>query len=289
MRFYLGTHHPSWLSWMDVPLCVSFRWLGGRTPSGLPRAVAPWMLDSGGFTQVGKYGREAWGWEDREERRRIARRYVRWVRTLSWEVGNLQWAAPQDWMCEEDALAKTGLTVAEHQRRTVVNFLELLELDGGGPGFLIKPTLQGGEDADDYRRCRDLYDRHGIDLTQWDTVGLGSVCRRAATRPIVRLVRELAGDGIRLHGFGVKSDALAHVGDVLASADSMAWSEGGKYEPGCAPGHKTEANCPRYALAWHGRVLDKIRPAGPAPATRPARAARPRTARRPAGQLSLFG
>ena len=39
----------------------------------------------------------------------------------------LEWAAPMDWMCEPAMLARTGLTVEDHQRRTVANFLELRE------------------------------------------------------------------------------------------------------------------------------------------------------------------
>ncbi len=55
MRFYLGTHHASWLGRTDVPLFVSRRRLAGIRR--LPRALGPWALDSGGFTELSMFGR----------------------------------------------------------------------------------------------------------------------------------------------------------------------------------------------------------------------------------------
>jgi hypothetical protein len=50
------------------------------------------------------------------------------VRRYRDEIGSLDWAAPQDWMCEPFILAKTGLSVREHLRRTVADYLRLTEL-----------------------------------------------------------------------------------------------------------------------------------------------------------------
>jgi hypothetical protein len=55
VRFLLGTHQPGWLAQARVPLFVSDRRL--RVYQRLPRAVAPWAVDSGGFTELQKYGR----------------------------------------------------------------------------------------------------------------------------------------------------------------------------------------------------------------------------------------
>src|SRR5678810_804925 len=109
MRFYLGAHQPSWLATVDVPLFVSHSRLAGRKT--LPRARAPWALDSGGFTELSIHG----GW------RSSASEYAAAVLRHRDEVGQLDWAAPQDWMCEPPVVAKTGLSVAEHQRRTIAN------------------------------------------------------------------------------------------------------------------------------------------------------------------------
>lgn len=57
--FYLGTHQPGWLARLSVPLFVSDRRL--RVYVTLPRAVAPWALDSGGFTELSTYGTWAHG------------------------------------------------------------------------------------------------------------------------------------------------------------------------------------------------------------------------------------
>jgi hypothetical protein len=51
--FFLGTHQPNWLT-LGVPLFVSDRRL--RRYRTLPRAAAPWALDSGGFTELSQYG-----------------------------------------------------------------------------------------------------------------------------------------------------------------------------------------------------------------------------------------
>jgi hypothetical protein len=74
----------------------------------------------------------------------------------------------------------------------------------------------------------------------------GSVC--------AAIVSTLAAQGLRLHGFGVKTQGLREYAACLVSSDSMAWSARGRREPGCAPGHKTEANCLRFANAWRDRI-----------------------------------
>jgi hypothetical protein len=154
-------------------------------------------------------------------------------------------------MCEPWIVEKTGLSVLEHQRRTVSNFLELRDL---APDVRIKPVLQGWT-LDDYRRCLELYADAGVDLTSFDTVGIGSVCRRQATDEIGQIVKAMHAEGIRLHGFGVKSAGLRKYAKYLTSADSMAWSFRGRHVPGCTTTHKTEANCLPFALSWRERAL----------------------------------
>src|SRR3954463_11912018 len=56
---YLGTHQPAWLERPEfadrgVPLCVAHQRLDGRKT--LPRASTPWMLDSGGYKHLEKFG-----------------------------------------------------------------------------------------------------------------------------------------------------------------------------------------------------------------------------------------
>ncbi|MEV6524994.1 hypothetical protein AB0M43_23860 [Longispora sp. NPDC051575] len=239
MRFWLGSHMPSWLTKVSVPLFISHRRLAGRR--SLPRALGPWALDSGAFSEINLYG----------EWTTTPAAYARSVRRYVEEIGRLEWVSPQDWVCEEVARAKTRLSVTAHQTLTVANFVALREL----LGMLVVPVLQGGDTGDEYLRCADMYERAGVDLAAEPVVGLGSVCRRGSSREITDLVGALAGSGIRLHGYGVKRAGIDRIGDRLASADSMAWSFRGRHVPGCSPGHRSEANCLNFALAWRARLL----------------------------------
>lgn len=249
MRFYLGTHEPSWLSQVDVPLFVSRRRLA--TVRGLPRARHRWALDSGGFTELSMFGQ----WTV------PAAAYSAEVRRYAQEIGKLDWAAPQDWMCEPAILARTGLNVVEHQRRTVANYLELRSL---APEIPWTPVLQGWT-LGDYLDHADAYARAGVDLVAAPVVGLGTVCRRQTTMRAGIIIRHLADDGLKLHGFGFKTTGLRASAAYLTSADSLAWSLNARKNqplPECA--HKSCANCKTYALAWRAELLDKVARGDPA-------------------------
>jgi hypothetical protein len=252
--FYLGTHQPHWLG-LGVPLFVSDRRL--RRYRRLPRAATAWALDSGGFTELSQFGTWDTGPTPGE--------YVARVRRYRDEIGHLAWAAPQDWMCEPFITAKTGLTIGEHQRRTVDNYLRLRDL---APDLPIVAVLQGWTPGD-YLRCADLYARAGVDLTTAGLVGVGSVCRRQSTGQGGDILTALHQAGVtRLHGFGFKTLGLARWGHLLASADSMAWSAQARRQPplpGCT-GHRSCANCLRYALRWRDRVHTTITTATAQPA-----------------------
>lgn len=240
MLWYMGTHEPSWLRRTSVPLFVSARRL--RRLKTLPQAQYGWALDSGGFTELSlrgwwmvpamSYSTQVRGWRDR--------------------IGRMAWAAPQDWMCEPWVVQKTGLSVLEHQRKTVANYLLLRQL---APDLPWIPVLQGWA-IPDYLRHIEMYGDRGVDLTTCDVVGLGSVCRRQATTEIAELVHELWLRGLKLHGFGLKTLGLRRCWQWLASADSLAWSYAARRSdplPGCT--HQSCANCLRYALAWRADLL----------------------------------
>jgi hypothetical protein len=93
--------NPPWLSReRGVPLLVSHRRLAGRR--SLPRAKGPWVLDSGGFTELALHGR--WGFDELT--------YVAAVRGYATEIGQLDFAAPMDHMSEAPVLARTGTSSA---------------------------------------------------------------------------------------------------------------------------------------------------------------------------------
>lgn len=248
MKFYVGTDHPSWL-WKDpisYPLFVSHRALGRY--KSYKQSSLPWALDSGGFTELNLFGT----WVTSAET------YASNIRRFQSEIGNLDWAAPQDWMCEPQVLAKTGKTVSQHQRLTIDNFVHLRTIAADLP---IIPALQGW-DPDDYLRHRDLYAVAGIDLTKERTVGMGTFCRRASLRPVQRIVRELFDDGLKMHGFGVKSDGLPAIGGLLASADSMAWSFSARRagQNLCGQPHRSPRchHCRTWATIWADRTTSRI-------------------------------
>lgn len=245
--FYLGTHQPHWLWKVSFPLFVSRRTLQRRAVKGLRRATCRWALDSGGFTELSMHGR--WTLSPAA--------YVEQVALYAERIGNLDWAAPQDWMCEPFMVERTGLSVREHQERTVANGLELRSL---APQLRFKYVVQG-DTPDSYLRCVDLYRQAGVDLTKETLVGLGSVCRRQSTTEIAALVRELSSAGLRLHGFGVKAKGLDLYGPHLASADSLAWSFQARRAPalsGCT-GHRNCANCLTYATGYRHRLVNRLR------------------------------
>lgn len=243
--FCLGTHVPSHLEQSPVRMFMSYHFLAKRRR--LPRARRPWRQDSRGFTCITKTGRHE----------HTPREYAQYTRRNLLEVGQLEVASIQDWMCEEVALRATGLTIAEHQRRTVRSLLDLQDV---APDLPWMPVLQGWE-PDDYLRHLYAYGRAGVDLLSYPLVGVGSVCRRHsgadAARVVLRIAKALPG--IRIHAFGFKMTGLREVAHVIASADSLAWSyEAWKSRigrlPECPGKHKNCANCLNYGLRWRERI-----------------------------------
>jgi hypothetical protein len=239
--FYLGAHQPHWLWNARFPLFVSHRQLARK--ARLRPAVCRWALDSGGFTELSLNGR----WTT------TAGQYAEAGARYAEHLGMPDFLSQQDWMCEPFMTERTGLNVREHQERTVANYLDLRTL---APGLPWLPVVQGWT-LPDYLHCVELYASAGVDLAAMPRVGLGSVCRRQSTAEIGHIVAALAGLGLKLHGFGVKTGGLQRYGHQLASADSMAWSYNARRLPplpGCR-GHKNCANCLTYATRWRARLL----------------------------------
>ena len=239
MKFYMGTHLPGWMKTVDVPLFISRRRLVKYKT--IPKATSTWCLDSGGFSELSMYG----------EWRTTLNEYVDDIARFT-EAGNMDWCAPQDWMCEPWIIAKTGQTIETHLQKTVENYVELLS-----KGCPVIPVLQGWEMAD-YERCATLYAQAGVNLATCSTVGLGSVCRRQATSEIGEISKWAYNNGWSLHGFGVKAAGLSKYGHYLKSADSLAWSFSGRYSKGNLCGKNNCANCLHFALEWRDKVLASL-------------------------------
>jgi hypothetical protein len=241
--FYLGAHMPSWLTDTPYPLFVSHRRLVDRHPRTLPRARCRWVLDSGAFTEVAQHHRFT----------TTPAEYVAAIRRYHDDVGLLEWAAPQDHMCESWVLARSEIanTVAAAQQWTIDNYLTLSALDSPVP---IVPVLQG-QTVGDYVVHAAMYAAAGIDLEAEPLVGVGSVCRRQATTEITEIIAVLS-QSHRLHGFGVKTTGIARYGSMLTSADSMAWSyRGRRIRPCPRHGLTSCANCRHHADEWRANAL----------------------------------
>lgn len=254
LDFYLGTHMPHWLSYdwsefdqygIPVKLFVSLETLSKyKNP---PIATRRWGMDSGGFSQVRKYGR----WNKTIEQ------FIDQVRFYRDGCGNLEWVPCQDWMCEPFMLKKTCKTIKQHQLLTTWNYCDLLMY---APDLPVIPVLQGWE-KDDYLRHIEFYEEQGVDLFKLPRVGVGSVCRRQSTNEAEQIMYSLWSLGLKIHAFGFKTLGLLKCQDMLVSADSMAWSYTARREKillgGCNT-HINCANCHIYASIWYFNLMQKL-------------------------------
>lgn len=191
LKFYVGLHQPGDAQHF-ARCCISIHRLDTRRK---PVACPEVMVDSGAFTKLAKHGCYP---EPVEV-------YAAQLHRL-WAQGvvKIAIAAAQDYMCEPFMLAKTGLTVIEHQRLTVERYDTLLSalaaLFDGPPPFPIMPVLQGFTPAEYLSHI----DQYGDRLTPGIWVGVGSVCKRqgnvAAIEDLLQAIKEVRPD-LRLHGF----------------------------------------------------------------------------------------
>ena len=212
--FYAGLHQPSDSAHFERAF-ISINRVRGRKR---PVPVADWILDSGAFRELEGFGHY----------RHEPAEYAIEVNRLVQINPGLRVAVSQDWMCEPFMLAKTGLDVAEHQRRTIERYDALLPLIRG---VYLMPVLQGYS----LQSYLDHIDQYGDRLKPGMLVGVGSVCKRnvdmRTIEAILSAIKRKRSD-LRLHGFGIKITALGSgvVRDCLYSADSMAWSFAARYE-----------------------------------------------------------
>lgn len=205
--FFPGLHQPSDAQHFERCM-VSVKRLHSRVSDF---TVRDWILDSGAFTELHDHGHY------RQPVEAYARAVRRWA-----GCGRLLAAVSQDYMTEPFILARTGLTVTEHQRLTIERYDALYGLV---PATTIMPVLQGYQPHEYVDHIR----QYGERLRPGMWVGVGSVCKRnsdvgAIERVLHAIVTERPD--LRLHGFGIKETALesSYVRSCLYSADSMAWS-----------------------------------------------------------------
>ena len=282
--FYCGAQQVPWLFQSDVPLFYAWpaimkrRW--HKLTQGPEDVMCHWALDSGGFSELRRFGK--WTFTAEEFLDGIGRAFD--------AVGLPDFVCVMDWACGKPATDATGLSVQEHQERTVQSYLDL---SAAAPDWPWAPVLQGVT-VDDYHAHVSLHLEAGIDLRAVPRVAVGSVAARNADPAVGYLFRTLHADyGISMHGLGVNPPSVTY-SEHLDSADSFAWMRTARFlfrpalteceghEPGCPalervetmdkpdprctcepdpdaegelvgrpkPRHKVCSTCGRYAWWW---------------------------------------
>lgn len=255
LQFFVGVPEPGWLNRCDgVPKFVSAaRFARYRSDAHCwPVATTdPYAIDSGAYTALTSHNKSSPWWDPPEI-------YAAKVLRFATNSGRPPiFTAPQDVPCEPGVRRRTGMTVREHQRLTLTNYLFLAREWRWLPWA---PVLQGW-DAGDYRIHERMYLDAGVDLTRAVRVGIGSICRRGHLPQIVEVIEQFAESGYPLHAFGARHTSLPLIGRYLSSSDSMAWSRAARWGrtrlPECT--HRGDCrNCYRYATAWRRHVLSAI-------------------------------
>jgi len=247
-EFKLGTHVLNHIEKTDVPLFISFRQLRKRKKKKFNQRGSI-CVDSGGFSELSLFGK--WTIKPKE--------YIHELKRLEDLNLNFQWVAQQDMMCEDIMLKKTGLSIEEHQNKTVSNFQTLRSIEHD---FQVIPVLQG-QTIEDYISHYEQFESKGFDLRKEKVVGIGSVCRRNSNEEITQIIKQLHSKGLKLHGFGVKSSGLKRFGKYLKSSDSLAWSASARYLKPCLKCNKRTvkncANCLQFALGWRNKILSSLK------------------------------
>jgi hypothetical protein len=242
VKFYVGLHQPADAKHFDLA-CISINRLRGRRKAIDCGDV---LVDSGAFTELAQHGRYRHSVE--EYASEIKRLYDAGVVSISAAVA-------QDYMCESWMIAKTGLSIEEHQRLTIERYDALV---GCGLPVPVLPVLQGFAPADYSAHVGQYGPR--LKFGMW--VGVGSVCKRQGDPrsiiAVLQAIRSVRPD-LRLHGFGVKKTSLLHPGvrEYLYSADSMAWSFAARKQGRSANDWKEAA---RFADVVNGAASQPFQP-----------------------------
>lgn len=190
-----------------------------ETQNNTPWQGPEWFIDSGGFSAL--TNSETGTFESTVEE------YIAYVRShLDRGINIGRWAL-RDWPCDPDILDTYGRTVRDHQRWTVRDHVECLEVaDEYGVADEAEPvTVLQGEVATDYLWHLDYCRDHGL-LS--DHIGIGSLCGRPPQElsSIIESVVDAVPSRYSVHGFGVKNKTLTRAEAVrdLDSVDTAAWN-----------------------------------------------------------------
>lgn len=203
MRVYIGNDHVAAMRYIPNT-CFSIKVLMNRRKP-MPSPRGGFMLDSGGFQFIRQLGKYPLSPEE----------YLKKVAFLQPDIFVIQ-----DWMCEPLQVMRTGLSIKEHIRRTVENYLYISELTSPDIKSYCLPVIQGWE-LNDYFDCIDLYGDYGLIV---DYMAVGSICRRGKEIEIKNIIENIhaAIPWVSLHGLGVKKQVLYACRESLHSCDTAA-------------------------------------------------------------------
>ena len=172
-----------------------------RTPW---RVDIPFMMDSGAFAVILKYGKYPYSPEE------YASGIEKWHPDIVWTM---------DYPCEPSVQKRGDYNPGKAQEMTIDNQIRLLDLNTN-----TQMVVQGWT-ISDYLENLDRIKDQGL-LTE--RLGIGSVCRRGQNREIARIVRAIHNNvpsWVKLHGFGIKVSVLKDTDArfYLHSVDSQSW------------------------------------------------------------------
>jgi queuine/archaeosine tRNA-ribosyltransferase len=164
----------------------------------------PFMMDSGAFAVIQKYGKYPFTPEE------YASGIQKWHPDIAWTM---------DYPCEPFVQKRGDYNPRKSQEMTIDNQIRLLDLNTNTQMVVQGWTVQ------DYLENLDRIKEQGL-LTEH--LGIGSVCRRGQNREIARIVRAIHNNvpsWVKLHGFGIKVSVLKDTDArfYLHSVDSQSW------------------------------------------------------------------
>ena len=170
----------------------------------------PWMMDSGAYSVILKYGKYPYTPEQ------YAEGIKAWKPDISWTM---------DYPCEQKVREAGHYSPFIAQDMTIENQIRLLD-----QGINAQIVVQGYE-PDEYLVNLDKIKSAGL-LTEH--LGIGSICRRGQRKEIARIIRLIYNNvpgWVKLHGFGIKTSVLTQTDArfYLYSADSQSWDYEARY------------------------------------------------------------
>ena len=164
----------------------------------------PFMMDSGAFAVINKYGRYPYAPEE------YADGIKKWHPDVAWTM---------DYPCEPSMRDKGKYESKKAQEMTNNNQIKLLDLNAN-----TQMVVQGWT-ISEYLENLDMIKEQGL-LT--GRLGIESICRRGQVREIARIIRAINNNvpsWVKLHGFGTKTSILFQTDApfILYSADSTSW------------------------------------------------------------------